>query len=105
MRIKFYLLLLLLLYSNNFTSKSFLARIALALVNVFVKEKMTDERFCFHNHLVDNSQMFVLLSCHDIVSLIVHYKKTCQGQIYLNDIGQFICLLRQQFCFSVIFLY
>ena len=68
------------------------------LVNVFVKENITKERFCFHNHLVDNSQKVVLLSCHDMVSLIVHYKKNL-SQIYLNGSGQFICLLRQQFLF------
>ena len=55
-------------------------------------------RFCFHNHLVDNSQKVVLLSCHDMVSLIVHYKKIV-SQIYLNNIGQFICLSRQQVLF------
>ena len=68
------------------------------LVNVFVKENKTEESFCFHNHLVDNSQKVVLLSCNDMVSLIVHYKKNL-SRIYLNDIGQFICLLRQQFMF------
>lgn len=68
------------------------------LVNVFVKENISKERFCFHNHLVDNSQKVFLLSCHDIVSLIVHYKKNL-SQIYLNGIDQFICLLRQQFLF------
>ena len=59
------------------------------LVNVFVKENITKERFCFHNHLVDNSQKVVLLSCHDIVSLIVHYKKNL-SQIYHWSIYMFV---------------